>query len=310
MRVLTVTNMYPVPEEPALGIFVQEQVESLRRKGLEVDVFFVNGRRYRRNYLFGLLRFLPRPWLRRYDLIHAHYPLAGLIARAQVRTPVIVTYHGIEVVYGWQGNLCRALAPLVSRVIVTSDEVYRNLGRQDARVIPCGVNTELFCPGERAAARAALGLPPDKKLVLFCAGMRPEKRFDLVQAAVARLRAEDPTVELVVATGQPHAVVPTYMQACDALLLASDYEGSPMVVKEAMACNLPVVSVDVGDVRQVIGGVAGCYICRQTPEDMAAKLALALDPPRRTDGRAAIMALSLERIADRIIEQYHEVAGR
>jgi len=299
--------MYPVPEEPALGIFVQEQVESLRDKGLDVDVFFVNGRRYRRNYLTGFLRYLPQPWLKRYDLIHAHYPLTGLIARAQIRAPLVVTYHGIEVVYGWQGTLCKALARVVDRVIVTSQRVRDGLGMPAARVIPCGVNLDLFKPEPRDQARRALGLPPDKKLVLFCAGMRPEKRFDIVQAAIARLTERDPNVQLVVATEQPHTIIPRYMNACDALVLASEYEGSPTVIKEAMACNLPIVSVDVGDVREIISQTEGCYICGRTPEDIAARLALALDPPRRTDGRQAIQHLSLDAIADRLIAEYKSI---
>jgi len=97
------------------------------------------------------------------------------------------------------------------------------------------------------------------------------------------------------------------MNACDVLVLTSDYEGSPMVVKEAMACNLPVVSVDVGDVAEVISGVEGCYICQQTPEDVAAKLALALNRPERTQGRRAVAHLALDRIAERLIAEYDDV---
>ncbi len=310
MKILVVTNMYPVPEEPALGIFVQEQVEALRRQGVEVDVFFINGRRYRRNYLTGFLRYLPWPLTHRYDLIHAHYPLTGLIARAQVRYPLVVTYHGIEVVFGWQGALCKLLAPRVDRVIVTSQRVREGLGMATASVIPCGVNLELFAPQPRQEARAALGLPQDKKLVLFCAGMRPEKRFDLVKAAVDSLSAGDPNVQLVIATEQPHHTIPAYMNACDALVLASDYEGSPTVIKEAMACNLPIVSVDVGDVREVIAGTDGCYICERTAEDIAAKLALALDRTERTNGWQHIQRLSLDNIAARLISEYESVLAQ
>jgi len=310
MRILVVTNMYPVPEEPTLGIFVQEQVESLRRRGVDVDVFFINGRRYRRNYLTGLLRYLPRPWQQRYDLIHAHYPLTGLIARAQVRSPLVVTYHGIEVVFGWQGTLCRVLAPLTDRVIVMSERMRRSPGMAKASVIPCGVNLDLFRPSSQSEARAALGLPPDGKLVLFCAGMRPEKRFDIVEAAVNRLKQHDARVALVVATGLPHEAVPQYMNACDALVLASDYEGSPTVVKEAMACNLPIVSTDVGDVREVIAGTRGCYLCERTVDDVAAKLSLALASGKRTDGRDRIQHLSLDSIAARLIEEYETVLQR
>lgn len=307
MRILVVTNMYPTPDMPAFGIFVHEQVESLRRKGVDVDVFFVNGRRYRRNYVTGFVRYLPYPWRHRYDLIHAHYPLTGLIARAQVRYPLVVTYHGIEVVYSWHGPLCRALARVVDRVIVTSERVRAGLGMAQAVVIPCGVNLDLFRPEPMAQARATLGLPQDKKLVLFCADMRPEKRFDLVQAAVRRLAERDTDVELVVASGQPHHIIPHYMNACDVLVLASDYEGSPTIIKEAMACNLPIVSVDVGDVAEIIAGTDGCYLCQQAVEDIAAKLALALARGQRTQGRHAVEHLSLERVAEHLIAEYETV---
>jgi teichuronic acid biosynthesis glycosyltransferase TuaC len=307
MKILVVTNMYPVPEEPSLGIFVQEQVESLRSLGVDIDVFFVNGRTHRINYLTGFLRYLPRPWLAHYDLIHAHYPLTALIARAEINCPLVVTYHGIEVVYGWQGTLCKALAPLVDRVIVTSAVVRQGLGMPQASIIPCGVNMELFRPEPQCNARRRLGLPLDGKLVLFCAGMRPEKRFDLVNAAVERLSAADPSVQLVVASGQPHEAIPAYMNAADVLVLASDYEGSPTVVKEAMACNLPIVSVDVGDVAEVIAGVEGCFLCQHTPDDLAAKVRLALSPCRRTSGRSAIARLSLDTIAGRLVQEYESV---
>ncbi len=310
MKILVVTNMYPSPDAPTLGTFVQEQVESLRRQGVEVDVFFIDGPRHKLNYLTGFLRYLPWPWLHRYDLIHAHYPLTGAIARMQFRYPLVVTYHGIEVVYGWQGTLCKALAPFVDRLIVTSQRVRDRLGMDKGTIIPCGVDLDLFRPQPRDEARTLLGLPLDKKLVLFCAGMRPEKRFDIVKAAVDTLSAKDPGVQLVVASGQPHEMIPHFMNACDVVVLASDYEGSPTVIKEAMACNLPIVSTDVGDVSEVIAGTDDCYLCEQTAADIAAKLALALAGNRRSNGRQHVEHLALDRIAARLIAEYESVLSR
>jgi glycosyltransferase involved in cell wall biosynthesis len=150
-----------------------------------------------------------------------------------------------------------------------------------------------------------------KKLVLWAGHyQRPEKRFDIVKAALGIAREKDPSIELVLVTKQPHDVVPTYMNACDALLLVSDAEGSPMVVKEAMACNLPVVSVRVGDVPEVIGGTEGCYLCTQEPADVAEKLVMALSQPRRTNGRENIKHLEQGAIARRIKEVYQGVVKR
>jgi glycosyltransferase involved in cell wall biosynthesis len=150
----------------------------------------------------------------------------------------------------------------------------------------------------------------DAKLVLFAAAMRPEKRFDLVQEAFALVQRQLPDAQLVVVSNQPPELVPLYMNACDVLVLASRKEGSPQVVKEAMACNLPVVSTATGDVREVIGGIEGCHICTAEPQDIADKLVAALTFGRRTEGRKRVENLSMERVAERIIEAYGQVLAR
>jgi teichuronic acid biosynthesis glycosyltransferase TuaC len=308
MRVLVVTNMYPNPRMPASGTFVRDQVESLRALGMDMDVFFIDGRASTWNYFRAFPQFWR--WLRthpRYDLIHAHYVFSGLVALSQGRAPIVLTHHGIEVVLGWQGWLCHVVTPLVDRVIVTSPVVERALGAKHVDVIPCGIDTERFVPMPREEARAKLGLPPDRRLVLYAGMRRPEKRVEMIEQAVALLSAGDPSVELVVATNRPYEEMPLYMNACDVLALASEFEGSPMVIKEAMACNLPIVSVDVGDVADVMGTTAGCYLCEPTPEDMAAKLRLALARGARTDGRAAVLHLSLEAAARQILGIYGEM---
>jgi len=310
MRVLVVTNMYPNPREPALGTFVRDQVESLRDLGVDMDVLFIDGKASRWNYLRGFPQL--RRWLRGhapYDLIHAHYVFSGLVALAQRQAPMVLTHHGIEVVLGWQGSLCRLVTPLADRVIVTSPVVREKLGLPDADVIPCGIDMARFAPMPQDEARRAVGFSEERKLVLFVGELRPEKRLGVVRGAVELLAARDASVELVIATDRPHDEIPLYMNACDVLALASDFEGSPMVIKEAMACNLPVVSVDVGDVAELIGGTEGCYLCQQTPEDMAAKLQMALEGGGRTDGRKAVAHLSLEATARQILSVYEEVVA-
>ncbi|GBD13985.1 Putative teichuronic acid biosynthesis glycosyltransferase TuaC [bacterium HR24] len=311
MRVLVVTNMYPQPDRPAFGVFVRDQVESLRRMGLEMDVFFIDGRRNRLNYLWAY----PRLWRalarQRYDLVHAHYIFSGLVALGQRRYPVVLTHHGPEVFMTWESVLCRLFTRFFDEVIVVSEEMRERLRFPRARVIPCGVDLEMFRPLPQAEARFALGLPPGKRLVLWAGEhFRPEKRWDLVQAGMEVLRSRRDDVELVLASGRPHELVPLYMNACDVLLLVSDAEGSPMVVKEAMACNLPVVSTPVGDVPQIIAGTKGCFLCTQDPHDIAAKLEMALDFGRRTDGRERVRHLSLEQVAERVAEVYAVALAR
>ncbi len=306
-RVLVVTNMYPDEQNPDFGTFVHEQVESLQKLGLNVDVLVVGGKRRKLSYFDGVRRFRRRLRERRYDLIHAHYVFSGIVARLQRGHPVLVSFHGAAEMVGWVGLLCRLLAPFVDAVTVTSQEHKAQLGRRDAHVIPCGVDLDLFVPMPKREARMRLRFAEGRKLVLFVGILRPEKRLDVIKAAVELLQRDDPTVELIVVTGEPHERIPLYMNACDVLALASDYEGSPVVIKEAMACNLPIVSVDVGDVAHMVGGTEGCYICQRDPADMAEKLNLALSRGQRTDGRRAIRGLGLESTVEGVLHLYEEL---
>jgi teichuronic acid biosynthesis glycosyltransferase TuaC len=314
MRVLVVTNMYPTPSMPSFGTFVYDQVQALRQAGVTVDVFYFLGRKSKWEYLWAFPRFW---WLlanRHYDLIHAHYVLAGIVARAQWGKRVVLTHHGPEVLGQprWQGPLCKLMTPLCDEVIHVTEEVRRTLRDDDGWVVPCGVDIEAFEPLARDQARATLGLPPNTPLVLWAGDYwRPEKRFDLVEQAMERVKVQLPEAQLVLLTKKPHDVVPLYMSACDALILTSALEGSPMVIKEAMACNLPIVSVRVGDVPEIISGTSGCALAERDPNDLAAKLVEVLRNPRRTDGRNRIAHLSHDRIARRVLQVYqHAIRPR
>jgi len=310
MRVLMLTNMYPHEADPSFGTFVYEQVRALRALGVEVDVLFVNGRASRWNYLVGY----PRLWRQlhyvRYDLIHAHYVFSGWIARAQWRLPIVQSFHAPGQMHTYQGWLCKRLAPRVDAVIVTSEEHKARLGFEAARVIPCGVDLALFAPRPQAEARAELGWDPARKVVAWVGDPRKEKRLDLAYATYDMLRRRYDDVDLRVVSKMPHGTIPTYLNAADVLLLTSDHEGSPTVVKEAMACNLPIVSTKVGDVPQVIAGVEGCYLAEQTPDDLAEKVEAALAFGGRTRGRETIQHLQTEGEARRLIALYEEVLAR
>ena len=310
LRVLAVTNHYPSEESPGDTPCIRDQVLSLRRLGIEVDVIRIDRARRRRSYLRTAARLFRLSFQRkRYDLVHAYYGYAGLLARLQFKYPVVVTFRGSDLL----SRRNRRIGPLVARsvegVIVMSEEMRRVSRREDARVIPFGVDLERCSPGPIDRARRELGLSLEEELVLFPWNPeRPEKRFDLASAAVRALQHERPGLRLLPIWNEPPERVFEYMKACDALLLVSDREGAPMAVREALACGLPIVSVDVGDVRRLIGDLEGCHVCRQDVDDVAQKLRLALARGRRLD-------VSRDRIPDaaqvarEVIEVYERVLG-
>jgi len=313
MRVLLVTNMYPTQEQPAFGTFIADQVTALRKAGVEMDVLLINGRKNSLNYLWGVFRLWWMLLKKRYHLIHAHYAMSGFIARLQWLYPLVVTYHGAEVkdyVPVWLRYIARRGQKIFNRVIVVcQEEKDLMVGPTDrVRVIPGGIDFDAFRIISQQEARQQLNLPPDKPLILWAGEhWQPVKRFELVKGAVEILKERCPDVELVLVSGQPHTVIPLYMNACDVLALTSFSEGSPTVVKEALACNLPVVSTDVGDVAEMIGGVAGCYLVEADVNDIAEKLFKVLQTRQRTRGREKIQHLSGDAIAQRVVAVYNEV---
>lgn len=322
MRVLVVTAMYPTPASPAAGTFVKEQVESLLRAGIDVEVMVLAGAGSLGRYLRGGLELRRR--LRRdpVDIVHAHYGLAGLAACLQRDCPVVITYHGSDLLgevspagrYTWGGRgkvlLSQMAGSLAAQRIVVAEILRHRLWQRDSVVIPMGVDCELFRPRPRAAARRALGIDDAARIVLFLANPAVGvKRYDVAKAAVDLLAAEDPGVQLLPVCGVPHEQIPQYMNASDVLVMTSNHEASPCAIKEALACNLPIVSVRVGDVPERIANVAGCFLCDRTPADVAAKLRLAL-AGGRTSGRESVQAIDLENTARRTIAVYREVLGR
>jgi len=304
------TNMYPHEADPSFGTFVYNQVRALRALGVDIDVLFVNGRASKANYLLGYLRFWRQLNYVCYDLIHAHYVFSGMIARAQARLPIVQSFHAPGQMHTYQGWLCKRLVPLVDEVIVTSAQHKALLGYEGAHIIPCGVDLALFAPRPRDEARAELGWDPARKIVAWVGDPRREKRVDLAYATYELLRQRRDDTDLCVVSKAPHGTIPTYMNAADVLLLTSDHEGSPVVIKEAMACNLPIVSTAVGDVAEVIKGVEGCFLAEHTAEDLAAKVEMALAFGRRTRGREAITHLQTEGEARAILALYEGVLAR
>lgn len=293
--------------------------------GLQVDVFSFRGGKNPLRYLRAWYQV--RRCLRRnaYDLVHAHFGQSGILAFPK-RIPLVVTFHGsdLEGIIGSKGqytfaghvlrSLSKVVASLADEVIVVSASLAKHLPkRRSYHVIPGGVDLDLFKPLSKEEARDALKLPQERSLVLFVGRIHhpeaPRKRYDLARQAVGHLSSQY-DLDLVVTKDIPHDIMPLYMNACDVLLLTSLHEGSPTVVKEALACNLPVVSVAVGDVRERIGGIPGCIVCNDDlSETIAAGLAKVLSRNILFNSRNVAEKELDERIlAKKVIDVYHMIS--
>lgn len=330
MKVLMFSNMYPYEGAPSYGIFVKEQVDALQREGINVDVLFINALRNKLSYISGVFQFIRKCHRSEYDLIHAQHTFCAAIALLQRKLPVILTFHEgeasatlktklREIVHKPRKllvcsfNLKRLIIKLVDQVIFVARHQKNLFASDKSVVIPCGIDFNLFRPIPAALARSKLGLSNDRKIVLFPSSSKViGKRFDIAKEAIRILRNSEVDVKLIPLNNVRHTEVPLYMNASDVMLFTSDYEASPMVVKEAMACNIPIVSTDVGDTKKIIGDTEGCFICERHPEDIALKIKMALDYGKRTEGRERIIELGLElqQISRKIINIYKETLRR
>lgn len=304
---------------------MQTQGESLKEFGLEPDYFTIQGKGLR-GYLKNL------KWLRdsisskNYDIIHAHYGLCGWLSLAARRKEkLIVSFMGDDIVGSNKENGAITLISIVmakfnillaeyvyNHSIVKSAEMLAKFNKKERlSLIPNGVNLDLFQTYNRQEARQKLNLPNNKKLLIFVSDpLRTEKNYLLAEHTVKLLLDQD--VVLMPVLGKNAAELVNFYNAADALILTSFHEGSPNVIKEAMACNCPIVSTDVGDVKWVFGKTEGCFLTSFKVEDVAKKIEAALcfsANHRRTAGRDRIIELGLdsESIAKKIVDVYKRV---
>ena len=308
LNVLVVTAMYPRPGKQGSGAFVMHQVEQLRALGHSVDVLDFPGYRSKLEYFKAALEV--SRWTRRrsYDVVHVHYGVTGLAALFCNGTPLVVSLHGSDALVGWHEPLIsRFVCRLADATIVASKKIAERI---PGDVIPCGVDLAVFEPKPKAEARQRLNLDSQRKYILFPFNpARSIKRFDLASGAVTKMAREKVDIELLTVSKVPNAEMPWYYSAADAMILCSDSEGSPTSVKEALACNLPVVSTDVGDVREIVRGIAGTEIVEQSPVSLAAGLRRVLNRPPDFvfDGRTAMERYSQQKAVEAIVAVYRRV---
>lgn len=304
MKILIVGNYNPGHFSP----FVVEQMQALRLQGVLVNTYGIVGK--------GLLGYLQNiKGIKRKidefqpDLIHAHYGLSGLCANLQRKVPVVTTYHGSDIHSGgWILKLSQLAMRLSAYNIFVSTKMLEMSGykKPKACVQSCGLDLNVIQEIGREEARKELGLSKNEKLGLFSGSFDNYiKDYPLARSAVNRLS----NVRLIELKGYSRREVNLLMNAVDFQLTTSIRESGPLVVKEAMACGTPVVSVDVGDVHEITGETEGCYIAERNPDDIADKIRIALAFKGKTQGRQRIIDLGLSNdlVAKRLIEIYQQV---
>jgi glycosyltransferase involved in cell wall biosynthesis len=326
LNILAVTNILPSADRPTQGVFIEQQIKGLRQLGLEVGVFYVD----RAGQGMSAYRHMMQPLAKAVEktqpaLLHVMYGgiMADRVTLWNRRLPKIVTFHGSDLLgenrSGWVrkwisrvGIVCsRRAARRAEGVVVVSQRLKSALPRSvdgtRVRVIPCGIDLDRFGSRDREACRQKLGWDPKTFHVLFASNNGdPVKRPELAGAAVENLKLQGVAARLQFLRGVPNEEVPVWMNAADVLLLTSVHEGSPTVVKEALACGLPVVSVDVGDVRERLLGVSDCHLAAPEAGALAAKLAIVEATRPRVKARAQLNELGLQSIAHRLEAFYRE----
>jgi glycosyltransferase involved in cell wall biosynthesis len=326
MKVLAVTNMFPTPDDPHSGRFIQQQIVALRRIGLEVEVLILNRRRQgMRSYAQlpsmvsnAVKRFEP-------DLVHVMYGgiMSRIVSQVVKQCPVVVTFHGSDLLgqpferpfrrlFAACGVFAsRQAAARCDGIVAVAEHLVQRLPyaipRSKIRVIPCGINMDLFKPMDRSECHQRLGWSPRAFHVLFQNTGDPVKRPELAEAAVEHLRGLEVRAELHHLRSVAYEEVPVWLNASDALLVTSHHEGSPTIVKEALACNLAVVSVRVGDIPQRVEKIPGCYLSVADPMVLAENLKMVWMNAKRVEARETIYSVSAENCSRALSEFYTDV---
>ncbi len=286
--------------------FITDQVEALEKAGIHCDYFTIEGKGIK-GYLKCRPALLKKMNEFQPEIVHAHYGLSGLLANTQRKIPVVTTYHGSDINIPQVFVLSRINMLLSAfNIFVSQKNIEKSCQKRNFALIPCGVDTDVFYPMDKEEARRYFRFQPDEKLVLFAGHFQNAvKNPVLAQEAVSLLSR----VKLLELKGYNRQEVALLMNAVDVCLMTSHTEGSPQFIKEAMACNCPVVSVKVGDVEEIINDIEHCYLIERNAQNIAVILELILNSHARTAGRKKIELLKMEQkqVVKKLNELYKEV---
>lgn len=302
MRVLFVSSGNTV-----FGIspITQSQGESIKHSGIELSYFPIVGRGFL-NYVKSIWHLNRHLVVNKYDIIHAHYSLTAFIVALAGANPIVVSLMGSD---AKNSTLVKVVIKIFNRlfwkhIIVKSEEMFNNLGIPSVSVIPNGVDTKKFIQMDRRECQKKLNWDLTKKHILFAAKpSRPEKNYTLAKEMFLLLDNDNFILHTLIDVLP--AKMPVWLNAADAVFLTSLWEGSPNVIKEAMACNRPIVATDVGDIRWLFGETKGCYISAFNATDLKDKIEEAvLLNKTNTRERIAELELDSSTIARKIINLY------
>ena len=289
--------------------FILEQADALKKNGCEVSFWGLQGKGFR-GYLKNLSALKRTIMEEKPDVVHAHYGLSGLLANLQRSVPVVTTYHGSDI----NDKKVLPFSKLAMRlsswnIFVSRKTLEIAQPKRKFALLPCGIDLSDLQQTERQEARRQMHLEVDKQYILFAGAFdNAVKNAPLAKEAVAQL--DDPKLELLELKGYSRDEVTLLMCAADVFLMTSFTEGSPQVIKEAMACGCPIVSVDVGDVKERVVGVDGCYVAdTREPIAIAELLQKAMAFEGKTAGRTSILndGLDNNHVAERLIGIYEEI---
>lgn len=282
--------------------FIKEQKDSLIKSGVVVEDFIILGKGFL-GYISNLKLLRARILAGKFDVVHAHYGLSGLLAVLQNLVPIVTTFHGSDV------NLRRNwfFSFLTSRlsdfnIYVNHDMQKRLFNYKNCKVIPCGVDTKVFYPIEKIVAKKMLGLNTDVKYILFTSSFNNfVKNYPLARDA---LNLINDNVSLIELKDKSRDEVNILLNACELLLMTSFSEGSPQIVKEALATNTPVVSTNVGDVSSLFSHVDNCFLVDFNPSDVAGKIIKVIASGSESNGRESILKIDVDIVANSIVSIY------
>lgn len=324
---MKVLHILPFSDAPNSMIFSKRQIASLSDHGFECEIFYLKARFNPIQLIQQVLELRRHIALSKFDLVHCHYgtitSFISLLGASSI--PFVVTFHGSDVngandISKLRSSLGVFLSKFTSRFtssnIVSNESLKIKLpvsAQRKSTVVPMGINIHVFKPIDRSACRKKLNWKDDEFVVLFNANNPIVKRLDIALDVKQRLESMHSDIRFEILSGHVDSdLIPTLLNAVNCVLVCSDSEGSPTIVKEALACNTSVVSNDVGDVKTRITGVTGCYLCEQNPEAYVASILKLYHSKEPCNGIDKIMKdeLTNEQITRKIISVYSEAVKR